>query len=505
MKTKIARFFPLLLLLLLLAACSGDSGSSSGGSSSTSTEGSTVADSDDGSTVSTGSSAPSKESSSTITESSPVADSDEGAADSTDEGSDEGNDEATIAGITGGVVVDPYIVGATFFEDVNGNGRWDEGEQISTPSDEQGRFAFATPVPAGNAIIMLERGTHQGLPFAGQLMHLVAEEDSDTVVVTPLTTLSARAFADGDISSLLTAVNGYRDYDLAVDPMAGLVGLNGSVNQDDLVDLRANLYVGALLDLFQVGRTIEELNGYNLEPDNYELLYGLREGLLYATDPGAQNDIIALLPMGYDLPPVSMREVAETLPAILNWWKQELISKALQDQPVAVSADDFMDMVDAVQAELGLHYYLRHHQDDAGVQSAIAAGLLPAIETTYVAIGRNNTVGPVEAINYGVLLEQPLLLGDNGRLRFSKDSEGAQGLVELVLGDNSLSGTWQIEEVGGEISLLILKDDNASLELELEANRNSHLSLRIRARADDYDETGFLGQLMNAAGNFQIS
>ena len=447
MRTKISSFFPALLLLLILTACGGGS------------------------------------------DSAPV-------------GSTAGTTSYATTGITGGIAVDPYIVKATFFEDVNGNGRWDEGEQISTFSDEQGRFSFTTPVPAGRTIIMLDRGYHQGLPFAGQLMRRVEEGDSGNVVVTPLTTLAAKAFANGDVSSLLTAINGYRDYDLTIDPMAGLAELNGSVNEDELADLRANLYAGALLDLFQISRDIAELNGQNLEPDNYELLDGLRKGLLYATAPAAQNRIAALLPPGYNVPPVTMREVAETLPAILNWWKQELIGKALQGEPVEVSAAAFMNLVDAVQPELGLHYYLRRHQNDAKVQ---AAGLQPQFDGTYVSICRDNTVGPKETINYDGLLGRTLVLGDNSRLRFSKDSEGLHGTVELSLDGNSLIGAWRIEEAWGETSLLILEDDNDSLKLELEANRHNHLSLRVTTFADAQAPDSFVGRFLEAARQFRVA
>ncbi|MFH7320734.1 hypothetical protein ACHHRT_09000 [Desulfurivibrio sp. D14AmB] len=549
MKTKIASFFPALLLLLILTACGGGSDSPPVVSSAPSTGSYPIAPTDGDSA---GSPVTVPEDDSPDSNDYPIDDgaadsndqtTDDGAADSNDqateggaadsndqanddtsaesndqanddtsaESNDQANDDTSAdntndepAGITGGIAVDPYIVGATFFEDVNGNGRWDagEGEQISTPSDEQGRFTFAKPVPAGNAIIMLERGTHQGLPFTGQLMHRVSQDDAGTVVVTPLTTLAARAFADGDISSLLTAINGYRGYDLTVDPMAGLAELNGSVNEDELADLRANLYMGALLDLFQVSREIAELNGQNLEPDNYELLYGLREGLLYATDPTAQNRIAALLPLGFTMPPVTMREVAESLPAILNWWKQELIGKALQGEPVEVTAEAFKNLVDAVQPELGLHYYLRRHQNDAGVQ---AAGLQPEFDSAYVSICRDNAVGPLETINYDALLGQSLVLGDNSRLRFAKDPEGPHGTVELSLGGNSLIGTWRIEEAWGETTLLILEDDDGLLELELEANRHSHLSLRVTTSADAYAPDSFVGRLLEATRQFTMA
>ncbi|ADH86469.1 hypothetical protein [Desulfurivibrio alkaliphilus] len=407
------------------------------------------------------------------------------------------------------VVVEPYIVGATFFEDTNGNGRWDAGEQISTTSDAEGRLSFAKPVAAGSLLVMREGGYRQGLPFTGMLLYRVGEEAADPVIFSPLTTLAALGFSGNDISSLLSPLNGYQTYDLNIDPMAGLAELTGPVSDDALVDLRANLYVGALLDLFLVGRDYDEFNGQALVSSGGQLLAGLQEGLRYATEPAARNDIEALLPEGYDLPPVSMREVAETLPAILNWWKQELIRKALQGEPLEVSANDFKALVDAEQPQLGLHYYLHRHQKNEIVINAIADELLSQIETAYVAINRFNNVEPVEPIYHGALVGQVFELGEDSQLRFLSSDNGVGGNVELTLGNGQrFTGSWRVEEEVDSpgLAVLILKDEDegASLKLELEANRSSHLALRIRERDEAYDAEKFIGRLLQKTDNFQV-
>lgn len=411
-------------------------------------------------------------------------------------------DDGAAGGITGGVAVDPYIVGATFFEDVNGNGRWDQGEQISSPSDEQGRFTFDTPVPAGHAIIMLERGTHQGLPFTGQMRRLITAEDSGTVVVTPMTTLLTQAFTEGNISSLLSSLNGYRDYDFGGDHMAGLAELNGSVNEAELVDLRANLYVGALLDLFQMSRKFDELDYQNLEPNNDELLRGLREGLRYATDPASQNKIAALLPAGYSLPPVTMREVAETIPALLDWWKQELIRRAIEGQEVAISFTEFQDLIAAAMPELGLHYYLRNNQDHPEVQAAIKSQNLPALSNQHAALAQNQSKQLLgePSLQQEFLSNRTFYVGNQSLLRFSDTAS-----ISLTYQDNgnteTISGTWLVED-----NLLILGDNATgdTLELELTTDWSSHLSLRIEKSAAS-SPNSFVSKLLDESRRFQVA
>ncbi|MFH7320725.1 hypothetical protein ACHHRT_08955 [Desulfurivibrio sp. D14AmB] len=419
-----------------------------------------------------------------------------------------GGTEARTWGITGGVAVDPYIVGATFFEDVNGNGRWDQGEQISSPSDEQGRFTFDRPVPAGHTIIMLERGTHQGLPFTGQMRRLITAEDSGTVVVTPLTTLLAQAFTGGEISSLLNSLNGYRDYDFAVDPMAGLAALNGSVSEAELVDLRANLYVGALLDLFQMGWEFADLDYQNLEPNNDELLEGLREGLRYATNPTSQNEIAALLPGGYSLPPVTMREVAETIPALLNWWKQELIRRAISGEAVAISSDEFKDLVAAAMPELGLHYYLRNNQGDPAVRAAIDDNLLPPASDQHAGLAqdRSKQLLGEPSLQQEFLSNRIFHVGNQSLLRFSSATGGNPGSISLTYQDRdgrsaTISGTWLVQG-----NLLILGDETGdTLGLELITDWSSHLSLRVKGEAAADHSDSFVSKLLEETRWFQVA
>ena len=64
-------------------------------------------------------------------------------------GGGSGSGSGITSGATNGVVVDPYIVGATFFVDANQNGIHDVGELLSSASDYYGRFSFEQAIEDG--------------------------------------------------------------------------------------------------------------------------------------------------------------------------------------------------------------------------------------------------------------------------------------------------------------------------------------------------------------------
>ena len=65
----------------------------------------------------------------------------------------------------GGIVVDPYIVGATFQEILLDG----SPGQISSPSNENGRFDFSAPLSQGSVITMKDQGIHNGTAYVGNL------------------------------------------------------------------------------------------------------------------------------------------------------------------------------------------------------------------------------------------------------------------------------------------------------------------------------------------------
>lgn len=108
-------------------------------------------------------------------------------------------DNVTITTVNEGVAVDPYIVGATFFYDANKNGVRDENEQISSETDENGRFTFINSIPQGSRVIMLQKGFHNGIEYEGELQGDLSENS----VITPITTFKTKYPG----SNLITLLN----------------------------------------------------------------------------------------------------------------------------------------------------------------------------------------------------------------------------------------------------------------------------------------------------------
>ncbi|MEA3383590.1 MAG: thrombospondin type-1 domain-containing protein [Campylobacterota bacterium] len=120
---------------------------------------------------------------------------------STSGNTDSSTDESTTGGEY--TVVDPYIKDATFFWDKNDNGTLDDGEPLSTTSDENGNFGFAADViiPEGEKLVMYDKGEHNGVSYTGKLEAYI----SDSKVISPLTTLKAKN--KDSISNILTTNN----------------------------------------------------------------------------------------------------------------------------------------------------------------------------------------------------------------------------------------------------------------------------------------------------------
>lgn len=81
-----------------------------------------------------------------------------------------------------GVVEDGYIAGARVFIDVNGDGKYEQGEP-TTITDSQGRFAFTSKLP-GNILVIGGTNTDTNLPN-----NLVLSAPQGATVISPMTTL----------------------------------------------------------------------------------------------------------------------------------------------------------------------------------------------------------------------------------------------------------------------------------------------------------------------------
>ncbi len=166
-------------------------------------------------------------------------------------GGDSSPDGAETVGATGitGIAVDPYIVNAQF-EELSSD--MEILQRSSTASDSQGRFSFAKPL-AEESLIRLKissKGMHGNAPYQGMLKRAISDDDSDPIVISPLTTLLANGMSSAEVVQLMTAagLSGLTKDDLLRDPMADLVDRSTGINDQMLTALQANMAANTYME-----------------------------------------------------------------------------------------------------------------------------------------------------------------------------------------------------------------------------------------------------------------
>jgi len=149
------------------------------------------------------------------------------------------------AGVTQGVAVDPYVVGAVFAEvDAAGNVL-----QMSAPSDAQGVFVFSSPLEQGSIVKLVGAGLHMGGLFQTELKRKV-DQSSGELVVSPLTTLVVNAGDEQTARNLLVQAGLTPPADFNGNPMAAVAGKTPAEMTDaELAAVVANIAVRAALEV----------------------------------------------------------------------------------------------------------------------------------------------------------------------------------------------------------------------------------------------------------------
>ncbi|ORJ63354.1 c-type cytochrome [Geothermobacter hydrogeniphilus] len=169
------------------------------------------------------------------------------AACGSDGGSSATGSTPVTGGVTSGIAVDPYIVGAVF-EEISADGRI--LQPASTPSDDQGQFTFPRALTPGSTVRLKisQRGTHVSAPFEGMLKRKVLPEDVGQIVVSPMTTLVANGMNETEVAKLLTDAGFQVDKNqIYSNPMLGLDNVKGQVPDSRLEKLRANMALNAFM------------------------------------------------------------------------------------------------------------------------------------------------------------------------------------------------------------------------------------------------------------------
>lgn len=324
--------------------------------------------------------------------------------------------------LTKGVAVDPYIVGATFCEDINNNGSCEDGEQVSTASDGNGEFSFQNNLTIGSTILIKDKGKHNGIAYTGAIKRIV--EQSDKLVVSPLTTILANGWTEQQIIEVLTTagLTGITAADLKNDPMAGIENLNSTkMIEDDLGKIRASISVYSFLSI--IDGVIKQYNycsavsGYNLPYDCFiqhpewktlltqmvtQIKDGISKDVLIQIDNTLATATTQCTGAGLSSPPsATVGDIIRASVAISDYIIPKVIeSCGVLDQNTGYPKCDYAPTSTEYynwRWELGENFYVLRNKDNTCISTGIIYGLLPSVSscTTFQI---NNTTGTVECI-----------------------------------------------------------------------------------------------------------
>ncbi|WP_029913349.1 discoidin domain-containing protein [Pelobacter seleniigenes] len=314
-----------------------------------------------------------------------------------------GEGDSNLSTVTAGVAVDPYIIGALFFEDKNNNGLQDEGEQLSTVTDENGYFSFAEPLTIGSTLVMKDPGTHQGLPFTLILKRQINAEDAGQVVVSPLTTLLAAGLSADELLTLLSDAGlpwaaQLQPADLSSDPLAAITGLSaGQLTDDDLALLRTDFVAYSVMEFmnrFSPRELTAERIAAALDSEDFsQLLFDTVE--LLCSKSMLEDADLDLAGRAAGMPALTMDDLATTIPAILYWWTGQFYEDLINNRYDFPVIDDIAEQLGSFVLALAPYNYALHRLDNPAVTPAdfLAAELLPLAADSYVMLANDGSQG----------------------------------------------------------------------------------------------------------------
>ncbi len=370
-------------------------------------------------------------------------------------GSSGGGDSGTLSSVTQGVAVDPYIVGAIFYEDTNGNGIRDAGEQLSSPTDENGLFSFDQPLAIGSTLVMQDTGHHQGFPFTLILKRNIRPGDEGPVVVSPITTILTADLSENDLLNLLADaelpwVDQLQPDQFYDNPMAGMADrLAGDVTDEELALLKTNFVAYAVMEFINrfvvADFSLDDLDRA-LDTDGFvQLLFDTLELICSET---MLDELNGELPPGY--PAMSMADLAETIPAVFYWWTGQFYSDLVAGREYFPTIEQVGEDLTNMVLKLAPYAYALNHRDDSVVipENFLNPDLLPLDSDTYMMIS-NSEGGEVRPIKVEIALdaepfENVSYVLDDEVLHFYSDGTWvtfsmADGLVE------ESGGTWSLD------------------------------------------------------------
>ena len=269
-----------------------------------------------------------------------------------------------------GEAVDPYIVGARFFEDVDNNGVKDTGEQLSSISDSNGVFTFANALQVGSTILMdpAITPTHVGINYTGEIKRKIgAGETTGSLIASPLTTLLANGWTEQNVIDVLIAagLTGITTTDLTLSPMSVIENYNSStLNASHLIKIKSSIAIYSFLSIME-GLSITGYNVTYIDFINYtsgtvtsqQLLTKMVNGISTALSPTLLANIQtqmttanSSLPSGVPpLPELTAADIINPSVAIANY----IIPKVIAN----VEYQPNITQLGTLAGELGKRFY----------------------------------------------------------------------------------------------------------------------------------------------------
>lgn len=211
--------------------------------------------------------------------------------------SSDSTDSGTTTSSVTITAVDPYITGAEFYADVNGNGQYDAGtDKLSTAGSTDGTYIFSNYEPSSSVkIYARSNGKHNGVTFNIALKGEVSAK-ATTAVLNPATTattglnITAAQLVNilnqfsSDIGTTLT------EADITGDPVKGLADKTiASLTSEEIAKIRAQVALTGLQRVMQGSTEIQKLTGtqfYTSATTSTEIIYKIVQALVTAVKSG---------------------------------------------------------------------------------------------------------------------------------------------------------------------------------------------------------------------------
>lgn len=298
------------------------------------------------------------------------------------------------------IAVDPYIVGAKFFEDLDGDEVQDLDEQLSSLTDANGLFTFSSPLTTGAFVVLSDTvigPLHNGVSYTGIVKRKV--EGTGALVCSPLTTLLANGWEPIDIVTVLSnaGLTTITTTDLTKNPMEGIENLT-TVTEPELVKIRSSIAIYSFMAI------MDEL----IAGQGYDITYITFTANTVTTTPALQamvssinyclshtllttiQDQMSGAPPG--TPQVTVGDIIKSSVAVANYIIPQVVISPTTFAPNYVT-------LALLGQKLGVNFYAIRNKSNslliAGINSAIPEVLITDI-TTFNSLkvdGGGNVVG----------------------------------------------------------------------------------------------------------------